>query len=315
MSPSPWAERIVHLPRPEAFGDASQRHAELLRDVRYLLLVGSLRRPRKIAEKLGLEHLGTYVDDIVHPHLHDREFNVEILDLGTSPPARVAVASHGIGVSGVEIVLVELFSLLNLVLAPEDRTHLLCGVGRSGTRGGLRAFEYGTVGLSTASFSDTYDCALPDPRLLELATHAARKLGHPFALGPGISTSYFWAGQGRQRPSQQPVPPPLAERLDTRAQDLLWRWVERGIDFVEMEDHAVHDICTSMGIPSISAGAVIAQRYDPAQQRFVLDYDAEAKKRSELWPAEVLLHAFREHWAQVTKAGGPAAFFEHPAGV
>ena len=58
-----WSEYIVHIPMPTAFPDPKAK-AELLANVRYLLLVGSLMRPRRLAklaqEKFGLKHLGTY---------------------------------------------------------------------------------------------------------------------------------------------------------------------------------------------------------------------------------------------------------------
>ena len=64
-----WSEYIVHIPLPTAFPDP-KHHAELLANVRYLLLVGSLMRPRRLAklaeEKFGLKRLGTYFNIVDH---------------------------------------------------------------------------------------------------------------------------------------------------------------------------------------------------------------------------------------------------------
>ena len=42
-----WQPFVVHLPLPEAFGDEADARARVLSQVRYLLVVGSLLRPRR----------------------------------------------------------------------------------------------------------------------------------------------------------------------------------------------------------------------------------------------------------------------------
>ena len=104
------SEYIVHIPLPTAFPDA-QEHAKLLANVRYLLLVGSLMRPRRLAklaeEKFGLKHLGTYFNIVDHYEICDREYCIEVVDLGLESGDTMATCSHGIGGSGAEIVIKE----------------------------------------------------------------------------------------------------------------------------------------------------------------------------------------------------------------
>jgi uridine phosphorylase len=87
----------------------------------------------------------------------------------------------------------------------------------------------------------------------------------------------------------------LEEERAQRAQNQLWRFVERGIIFAEMEDYTVHSVCTALGIASASVGAVIARRYDVEKGEFIIDYDRNAKERAELLPAQAIMTAFVEH--------------------
>lgn len=296
-----WSEYIVHIPMPTAFPD-SKAKAELLANVRYLLLVGSLMRPRRLAklaqEKFGLKHLGTYFNIVDHYEICDREYCVEIVDLGLESGETMAIVSHGIGGSGAEIVIKEMRSLIHWSNAylgrDESKVRLRC-VGRSGTRGTLSDVPYGYVGVSTASYNDDFDIALPDPNLNQLIIDNARKLDIPVALGAGVSTNYFWGGQGRHVPAEGRIAAHLEAERAKRAQDQLWRFVERGIIFAEMEDYTVHSVCTALGISSASVGAVIARRYDVEKGEFIIDYDRNAKERAELLPAQAIITAFIEH--------------------
>lgn len=297
-----WEDYIVHLPKPEAFGDQWREKAEMLANVRYFLVVGSLTRPRKSAalaeERLGMRHIGSYFDVIRSSDIGDREYNIEIVDLGLEEPVHVAIGSHGIGASGAEILIAELTALIHYSrgLLGLEGEHEIFGVGRSGTRGCLVDHAYGTLGISTVSYDDRFDAATPDPALLGHVVAQAEAEHVPYALGRGISTNFFWTGQGRVLPSQKPLSATQQRRREESAEAMLWSWVEKGIEFIEMEDHAVHTVCRSIGIPSVSVGVVIARRFDAAQGRFVLDYDADAKKHSELLPVSVLLSAFGRHW-------------------
>ncbi len=298
----PWSDYVVHLPMPHAFGaERAAEKAKLLEKVRYFLLVGSLMRPRRIAQhvakELGMPWVGTYFNLLDDHAVADREFNIEVVGLGTDPDVHVAIVSHGIGGSGAEIVLRELSALVHVAQeAAGNAWQPICGVGRSGTRGTLADIAYGTIGISSASFRDDFTVSLPDPTLQAHLVAAATESGFPYALGKGISTDLFWTGQGRVTPREGFEPAHIRETRLARAQAMLWSWVEAGIEFIEMEDFTVHAVCHSLGIPSVSAGAIVARRFDAAQGAFVLDYDAEAKERSELLPAIAILRAFASHW-------------------
>ncbi|MDX9722020.1 MAG: hypothetical protein RBU37_14840 [Myxococcota bacterium] len=298
--PSVWEEYVVHIPLPEHFGAAQMEHrAQMLSRVRYLLVVGSLLRPRRIVEyacrELGFASRGSYFDILKDHAVADREFNIELLSLADD--CDVAIASHGIGGAGAEIVIRELCALVHLIADRQGKPleRAIRAVGRSGTRGTLAPLEYGTVGISSLSYDDQMNAAAPDPLLLSLLVDAAKKTGEPYALGKGISTAFFWSGQGRSTPSERPESSALKQRRQQRNQDLLWSWLEAGIDFVEMEDYAVHAVCGSMAIPSVSAGVIVARRFDAQTQRFVLDYDKASKERTELRPAAAILRAFDAH--------------------
>ncbi len=296
-----WSEFIVHIPLPTAFPDA-KKHAELLANVRYLLLVGSLMRPRRLAklaeEKFGLKHLGTYFNIVDHYEICDREYCVEVVDLGLPTGETMAICSHGIGGSGAEIVIKEMRSLIhwsNAYLGLDESNVKLRCVGRSGTRGTLGNVPYGYVGVSTASYNDNLDVALPDPNLNQLIIDNAKKLEIPIALGAGVSTNFFWGGQGRHVPPEGRIAKHIDDERAKAAQDTLWRFVERGIIFAEMEDYTVHSVCHSLGISSASVGAVIARRYDVEKGEFIIDYDRNAKEKAELLPAQAIMTAFVEH--------------------
>lgn len=295
-----WSEYIVHIPLPTEWPNAKEK-AELLANVRYLMLVGSLMRPRKLAnlsqEKFGLKALGTYFNIVEDHAIADREYNVEVVDLGLPSGETMAIVSHGIGGSGAEIVIKEMRALVhwaNDYLGKSTDDVRIRAVGRSGTRGTLADVPYGSVGISTASYSDEFDVSMPCPVLNQRVVDAAERLEIPYALGTGISTNYFWLGQGRHTPAEGRVPQHIENERIQRAQNKLWSFVERGITFAEMEDYTVHQICNDLGIASVSTGAVIARRFDYETEAFIIDYDADAKERSELLPAQVIIEAFIE---------------------
>ncbi|MBQ1265767.1 MAG: hypothetical protein IIY06_03245 [Proteobacteria bacterium] len=297
-----WSEYIVHIPTPEAFGDKAKEKAELLADVRYLLLVGSLMRPRRLAklaeEKFGLRHVGTYFNIAEDYEICDREYCVEVVDLGLESGEKMAIVSHGIGGSGAEIVIKEMRSLIHWSTAylgrDESKVQVRC-VGRSGTRGTIGDVPYGTVGISTVSYNDDFDVAVPNPELNQLVVECAQKLDIPYALGPGASTNYFWFGQGRHVPNEGYIPTHIVNERAQRAQDKLWHFVERGVVFLEMEDYTVHAVCHELGIASASVGCVIARRFDYKKGEFIIDYDTSAKAKAELLPAQAIITAFIEH--------------------
>ena len=164
--PPQVADYVVHLPKPDDLSSDAAHRAALLEGVRYLILVGSPRRARRIAELAG-ERFGALTDadgccycDLTVPARDEsgREYAVYVPELpgiegrpgGRTPGPRVAVASHGVGEAGVEIVLSELPALLALArggAAPDLRGAIRCG-----TRGALSRVPLGSVALSTSTF-------------------------------------------------------------------------------------------------------------------------------------------------------------------
>ncbi|MFA5625644.1 MAG: hypothetical protein WC966_11420 [Bradymonadales bacterium] len=295
-----WENYIVHIPLPTAWPNAREK-AEALANVRYLLLVGSLMRPRKLASlaksSFGLNPVACYFNIVDDHEICDREYNVEVVDLGLKSGETMAIVSHGIGGSGAEIVIKEMRALVhwaNAYLGRDESAVQIRAVGRSGTRGTLGDVPYASVGISTASYNDEFDVAHPCAVLNERIVDAAKKLNIPYALGTGISTNYFWEGQGRHTPAEGRVAKHIDNEREKRAQNKLWSFVERGILFAEMEDYTVHRVCNEMGIASTSIGAVIARRFDFETESFIIDYDEEAKQKSELLPAQLIIEAFIE---------------------
>jgi len=312
-------EQVVHLPRPGALSaDASARMA-LLEGVRYLILCGSPGRARRIAQ-LAHDEFGAARDadgacycDLTIPGRDEsgRELAVYVSELPGG--VRVASVSHGIGISGVEIVLSELPALIALAQGgegPEIRGALRCG-----TRGTLARVPLGCVALSTACKDESFDTLYPDPGWLERLRRAARERGLTLVAedeiedrgedrwppaselvveGAGMSALYFWRNQGRPlyRPgSRLPGADVLAHERRDRA-ELLESWVREGVRWVEMEDHAVIEIAGHCGIPAATLGAVIAHRR-AADGSFQLDYDKAALAAGELLPPTLALEAIR----------------------
>ncbi|MCP5120219.1 MAG: hypothetical protein GY953_56200, partial [bacterium] len=100
-------QQIVHIPKPAELREAAASRAALLEGVRHLIVVGSPRRARLIAE-LAHQRFGAARDaeascycDLTVPGRNEsgREYAVYGLELAGG--SRVAVASHGIGKAGV----------------------------------------------------------------------------------------------------------------------------------------------------------------------------------------------------------------------
>lgn len=309
LAPEALKEHVLHLPKPGDLGDAAAERCRVLEGVRYLVLVGSPRRARSIAqlahERLGARHDadGACYCDLTRPGRDEvgREFAVYGLELAGG--ARVAVASHGVGKAGVEIVLAELPALIALIQdgeAPELR-----GVLRCGTRGTLAGVPKGSVALSTSCFDETMAVEEPSPRWLDRLRGAARarsmrvigraeidglrgEAGAPLLVeGAGISTSFFWEGQGRRL-----FGAPYAEADRAAGDRLLRRWVEAGVVWVEMEDYTVLRLARRLGIPAATLGAVVGQRVR-ADGGFESGYDKAILAASELLPPELALEAIR----------------------
>ncbi len=328
--PQEVADYVVHLPKPVDLGADADRRAALLPGVRYLILVGSPGRARRIAE-LAHQRFGALLDaagscycDLTVPGRNEggREYAVYVPELpgaggpgrtsgGRTPGPRIAVASHGVGKAGVEIVLSELPALL--ALAQEGRAPDLRGAIRCGTRGTLSRVPLGSIALSTSTFDPDLTRLRPSAAWLEKIRDAARGLGmmavaddeidsrgedgwgEPTAVlaeGPGISTSFFWQGQGRPlyRGSRQPAAEEIPALERRERSDLLATWVRAGVRWIEMEDFTVLRVAEICGIPAVTLGAVVAHRRR-ADGSFQLDYSKRALGSSELLPAEIALAA------------------------
>ncbi len=315
-------QHVVHLPKPADLEADADHRRELLRGVRYLILVGSPRRARRIA-KLAHDQFGALRDadgscycDLSLPGRDEsaREYAIYVPELtaaGGAAGPRVAVVSHGIGKAGAEIVLSELPALI--ALAQDGEAAAIRGVVRCGTRGTLSRVPLGCVALSTACHNESLERIAPSGPWLERLRSAARDRGMTIvsdgeidsrgeddwpaaatvlAEGPGISTSFFW--QGQARPLYRPpgsLPPAELQTLERQARaERLTAWTRAGIRWIEMEDYTVLRVAEACGLPAASLGAVIAHRRR-ADGSFQLDYSKPALASSELIPAELALAA------------------------
>ena len=303
---------VVHLPKPaELKADATAR-AALLEGVSHLILVGSPRRARRIA-RLAHERYGARHDagdscycDLTVPGRDEsgREYAVYGVELPGG--VKFAVASHGVGKAGAEIVLSELPALIALVQGGEAGE--LRGAIRCGTRGTLSATPPGVIALSTSCRDESSAPLEPSAAWLERlrAAAAARSMtrvadgeiagrrdwpdaSSVLAEGPGISTSFFWHGQGRPLYRARPRSDEIAALERRHRAALLERWVAAGVYWIEMEDYTVLRIAEIVGIPAVSLGAVLARRRAD-DGRFQTDYDKRALA-SELIPAELAIEA------------------------
>lgn len=307
--------QVVHLPLPGDLQFDQAERTDLLRGVSYLLLVGSPARARKVAqqaEKQGAT-VGCYVDlTRERRNESEREFALYVVRLPCG--AVVGVVSHGVGLSGVEIVLSEVPALLAVV---EGNPVQIRGVIRGGTRGGLVPVPLGTVALSTAAADVSLGWVEPDPRWLDHVRQVAQARGmavvggaergerlqqqlwpqpppHLLVEGPGVSTTFFWTGQGR--PLYRPQ---LTEETAQRGREErlahLVRLADAGVCWLEMEDFTVLRLCHLLGYPAVTLGAVIANRRR-VDGTFQVDYNHEAYRLSELLPTELAMAAFERDY-------------------
>jgi uridine phosphorylase/cytidine deaminase len=313
VEPSELAAHVVHIPKPSDLKQDAAERAALLHGIGFFLLVGSPKRARGVAEEIasGGGEVGCYCD-LTEAGRDEtvREFAVWV----ARPPGmqhRVAVVSHGIGESGVEIVLSELPALIALETGAPPT---LKAVIRAGTRGTLERVPLGCVAVSTRTLNDTFDVATAHPDVLDALRRAAADLGmervteealtardpdaawegDPLNLvveGAGMATRFFWRGQGR--PLYRPHAAEETLRHERRNRlELLERFVQQGVRWIEMEDFAVLEIAAACGYPAATLGAVIAHRRK-ADGAFQVDYDKAMYLRSELVPTRLALAAFR----------------------
>lgn len=315
QEPKTPADYVVHFPLPGELTVDAERRVSLLHDIRYMLLVGSPERARKVLE-VAYERFGATAKgrdacycDLSLPGRDEshREFALYVVQIPGGPS--IGVASHGVGAAGVEIVLSEIPALMHVVNGEAPKIE---GVIRAGTRGALCRCPLGAIALSTATLNPSHDRIDASPRWLEALRDAARGRGMTVVSedelecssdegwpdvpqdllveGLGLSSDFFWRGQGR----------PLY-RSDGRAADvgpahqarihLLASWVNAGVRWIEMEDFTVHEVAAACGYPSASLGAVIARR-QTADGHFQIDYSKAMYAASEMIPTEIALAAF-----------------------
>lgn len=310
-------QQIVHLPKPSELKIDAQRRCRLLEGVRYLLVVGSPRRARRIAELAhsdfgspGAAAAACYCDLTVPGRDESgREYAVYGVEIGGG--AKIAVASHGIGKAGVEIVLSELPALIALIQGGEAPD--LRGVLRCGTRGTLSQAPPGAIALSTRCTDESMAAIDPSSAWLDRIRAAGRARGMTLvadheidarrngdwpepssvlAEGPGLSTSFFWHGQGRPlyRANEARYREDIRDLERRQRGAMLGRWAAAGVRWIEMEDYTVLRVAEMCGIPAATLGAVLARRRR-ADGTFQLDYSKSALAASELLPAQLALTA------------------------
>ncbi len=308
---------VVHLPRPDLLAVDRAHRTRLLEGVEGLLLVGSPSRAHRIAQ-LAHERLGAPLTaeqscycDLRIPGRDEsgREYAVYCVELPGG--AKVAVASHGIGKAGVEIVMSELPAAV--ALAQAGQPPRIRGVIRAGTRGTLTRAPLGCTALSTWSCDDHLDTLPADAGWLDRLRDAAAGMkmtrvpegeidgrterdDWPEATGTlveglGLSATFFWEGQARPLYRPQPASKEILEVERRNRGRHLAAWTLHGVRWIEMEDYTVHRIAALCGYPSATLGAVIAHRRR-ADGTFQLDYSKEALAASEMIPTEIALRAF-----------------------
>lgn len=309
-------EYVVHLPRADTMSCDVEQRLELLRGVEHMLLVGSPRRARRVVE-LAQAKLGAAgnVDDACYCDLtvpgrdeSGREYAVYVVALPDGQ--KVAVASHGIGPAGAEIIISELPAAI--ALAQGGKAPHIKGILRAGTRGTLSEVPLGCVALSTRTCDPAMDTIHAHDVWLDRLRDAARSIGmicvpeddidernqrndwpeatRTLVEGLGLSAPTFWENQGRPLYKAHAQPEPGEDIAKQRRADMLERWRRYGVHWIEMEDFAVHRVAASCGYPSATLGAVIAHRRRP-DGVYQLDYSKEALAASEMIPTELALRA------------------------
>ncbi|MDJ0624804.1 MAG: hypothetical protein QNJ31_00360 [Candidatus Caenarcaniphilales bacterium] len=279
---------IVHLPIEED-------KLDMLKGLRHLLVVGSSSRAEKLAKSPF--NLGDYEKAgyrcYCHPKLgnNDREYSLFVSEWRkTSNPKesiKIAIASHGIGSSGVEIILSEVNALIALANETPNEVPLKMVI-RSGTRGTLDDIPLGTVAITTEAHNENA-FVQADKKLIDELKNASESMDIEISEGPCFSSQFFWSGQGR-------TSFPLlkhSEELEAKNNEYLRQLKKKGMKWIEMEDYYVSHFASMYGMASASIGVVAAQRYNSAEDRFVLHYDSQTTKDKELIPAQIALLAIK----------------------
>lgn len=265
-----YAPYIVHFP-------VTNNRLGLLKGVSKILFVGSPTRAQKLADYLP----GEFAE---YCHIAsgntDREYSIF-----ADPVQSMAIVSHGIGASGIEICLAEVSALIALANGEinNNKTPIKYAI-RSGTRGTINGdIKLGTIALSSETMHDSGDIIIPDTSLAQCVRDTAKSQNIELIEGKCLSAQFFWANQGRYSL-------PLREKGETD-EPLLRKLQEQDVYWIEMEDYYLNYFSRLYGIASASVGLVIAQRYNKNTDKFELSYDGEIKKQKELIPADLAYQA------------------------
>jgi homotetrameric cytidine deaminase len=278
----PLQDYTVHFP-------VIQSKLSLLKNIQGLIVVGSPIRAAKLARYF--RQFKDWETATVSTYCHivtgetDREYSLFVVEW---PKAKfkIGIASHGIGASGVEILLSELSALF--AMANHSKINPIKAVIRSGTRGTLADVPLGTIALTTKAYNE-HSHNFPDAELTNCLRQAAKSSSYLLEEGSCLSAQFFWSGQGRT-----PFPM-LNKQPKTQNDDYLRGWMSEGIKWIEMEDYYLNHFAQKYGIASAAVGVAIAKRYDSKTNKFVLSYDSQTKKDRELVPAELALVALKDY--------------------
>lgn len=269
----------------------------MLKGLENLLVVGSPSRAAKLAKEFAQsDDLGEGIASSychIGNHDTDREYSLFVVEWpqhGESGKSfKVGIASHGIGASGVEIVLAELNALI--ALSENSHSYLkelpLKAVIRSGTRGTIDDLALGTVAITTEAFSE-FSSVKPNQDLTQALIRSAERLGIKTEEGSCLSAQFFWSGQGR---TAFPLIGKNELQQESENDSYLRSLKAKGIRWIEMEDFYLSYFAQKYGFAAAALGVVVAKRYDAKTDKFILDYDAKSKKDFELLPSKVALQA------------------------
>lgn len=253
-----------------------------LKSITKLLAVGSPIRARKLAKYISTKYKTT-----MHEYCHivsgntDREYT-----LYSIPEHGIAIASHGIGCSGVEIMLSEIEALIALAnnQDPADNIQNLKYVIRSGTRGTLGDIPLGSVALSSSTVCLNNNIlsqeVLPSSNIYSVLKDIAYNTAPDKVFeGKCLSADFFYEQQGRHAY-------PLRKQGFANT-EYLQTLLDNNITWLEMEDYYINYFGQKYNMQTASIGLVMARRYNFETKEFVLDYNANIKSSFELVPAEI----------------------------
>ncbi len=266
---------IIHFP-------VIDKSLKSLSDIRGLILVGSAARAGFLATLLASK-AGFNSFEYCSPQSASTEREYSLYAI---PEAQIAVCSHGIGVSGVEICLAEIPALIALAGGTG-----LEAVIRAGTRGSLEAgFPLGAIGLSSSAIGFLGGAELfPDQALFTCLQAVCAESEQQTMTGKCLSAQYFWTGQGRQ-------PYPLLSRgafAKNNELNFYRDCKEAKLSWIEMEDAALYKLALLFGFKAAALGLVVAKRELSADQRQLLSGYQKASLEEQLLPGVFAFQALQ----------------------